>query len=270
MNSGADNASGKEGTGADNASGKEPVDSNYAIGIAIIIAALLVSATIYTSFSSLTASLGNLKLAAANGVAPAAGTVAQQPPQPRQAAAPPKQPSAQAANIKLDGLPFRGSANAKVTIVEYSDFQCPFCKRAYPTVQQVMKDYDGKVKFYYKAFPLSFHQNAEKSAEAYYCALEQGKQWEYHDKLFENSQADGTGLNAPDLKKYAADLGLDTTKFNDCLDSGRMAAKVSADAAEGSQNGVSGTPTFFINGESLVGAQPYPAFKSLIDSKLAG
>lgn len=247
----------------------EEAEPQYVIGIAIILAALLVSATVYVSLSSLSASFGSIKLAAAAGGTLGAAQVAQQPPAQPSQAAPSGQPSAQAANIKLDGLPYLGSPDAKVAVVEYSDFQCPFCTRAFPTVKQVLKDYNGKIKFYYKHFPLSFHQNAQKAAEAYECALDQGKQWEYHDKLFENSQADGSGLNAADLKKYASELGLDTAKFNDCLDSGRMAGKVSADTAEGAQNGVSGTPTFFINGEAIVGAQPYSAFKAVIDAKLA-
>jgi len=254
---------------AHGAHGKE-TEPQYVIGIAIILAALLVSATVYVSLSSLSASFGGIKLAAAAGGTPSAAPAAQQPSaQPQQAAPPSRQPAAQAANIKLDGLPYLGSPDAKVTVVEYSDFQCPFCTRAFPTVKQVLKDYNGKIKFYYKHFPLSFHQNAQKAAEAYECALDQGKQWEYHDKLFENSQGDGSGLNVPDLKRYAAELELDATAFNSCLDGGQKASKVGADTAEGSQNGVSGTPTFFINGEALVGAQPYSAFKAVIDAKLA-
>ncbi|MEM2138121.1 MAG: thioredoxin domain-containing protein [Candidatus Anstonellaceae archaeon] len=254
----------------ENGAGKgKTIDQHYVIGIAVILAALLVSATVYVSFSSLSDSLGAIKLAAAAGGAPAAA-VAQQPrAQPQQAAPPQAQAPLSAGSIKLDGLPYKGGADAKVTIVEYSDFQCPFCQRASPTVKQMLSEYGNKIKFYYKHFPLSFHQNAQKSAEAYECALEQGKQWEYHDKLFEKSQADGTGLNNADLKKYAVELGLDANAFNSCLDSGRMAGKVSADTAEGSQNGVSGTPAFFINGEAVVGAQPYSAFKQVIDRKLA-
>lgn len=244
-------------------------NGSYVLGIAIILAALLLSVTVYSSLSSLSTSIGAIKLAAAPGGAPAA-QVAQQPQaQPQQAAPQQAQAPARAGSIKLDGLPYQGADNAKVTIVEYSDFQCPYCQRASSTVKQVLAEYGGKVKFYYKHFPLSFHQNAQKAAEAYECALEQGKQWEYYDKLFEKSQGDGTGLNAADLKKYARELGLDGTAFDSCLDSGKMAGKVSADTAEGSQNGVSGTPAFFINSEPLVGAQPYPAFKEVIDRKLA-
>ena len=240
--------------------------AQYFLAISVVLAAVLISAAVYFSATSLSYSIAAIKFGA--GAGPAAGTIAAAPSQQgqqQQAAAPPQQAAPGAANINLAGLPFRGSADAKVAIVEYSDFQCPFCARAYPTINQILKDYDGKVKFYYKHFPLGFHQNAQKSAEAYECALDQGKQWEYHDKLFENSQADGTGLNLADLKKYAAGLGLDTAKFNSCLDGGQKAAKVGADASEGAQNGVGGTPTFFINGKTLVGAQPYSAFKAILD-----
>lgn len=244
-------------------------DAHYVVGIAIILAALLVSATVYISLSSLSSTIGNLKLSAApSGWAAGGVQQAAQPNQQAQAAQP-QQQQQQAADIKLQGLPYQGAANAKVTVVEYSDFQCPFCKRAYPTVKQLLSEYGDRIKFYYKHFPLSFHQNAQKAGEAYECALEQGKQWEYHDVLFEKGNGDGSGLNVADLKQYAADLKLDTAKFNSCLDSGKFASKVQTDTAEGAANGVSGTPTFFINGQAVVGAQPYATIKSVVDAKLA-
>ncbi len=263
------------GAGLAIASGDENT-AHYFLAVALILSAVLLSAAVYFSMSSLSSSIAAIKFGTAAGAAPSAGIIAAAPAQQgaqgqqQAAAAPQQQAAAGAAIINLAGLPFKGTADAKVAIVEYSDFQCPFCARAYPTVKQVLKDYDGKVKFYYKHFPLGFHQNAQKAAEAYECALDQGKQWEYHDKLFDNSQGDGTGLNIADLKKYAADLGLDTAKFNSCLDGGQKAAKVQADTAEGAANGVSGTPTFFINGQAVVGAQPYSAFQQAIDAKLAG
>ena len=128
-------------------------------------------------------------------------------------------------------------------------------------------------------YPLSFHANAQKSAEAFECAKDQGKEWEYHDKLFQVGEADGTNLAVVDLKQYAVDLTLDATRFNSCLDSGEKAAVVSADVAQldaKSQEfaawGIDGigTPTFLVNGKPLVGAQPYAAFKATIDAALAG
>ena len=169
--------------------------------------------------------------------------------------------------ISLDDDPVMGSEDAPVTIVEFSDFQCPFCARFFSqTLPLIEKDYidSGKVKLVYRDFPLSFHQNAQKAAEASECADEQGKFWEYHDKMFENQNA----LDTTSLKKYAEDLGLDTAEFNDCLDSGQMASKVQNDVNDGQKYGVTGTPTFFINGIKVVGAQPYSAFHEVINQEL--
>lgn len=167
----------------------------------------------------------------------------------------------------VDDDPAKGPANAKVTIVEFSDYQCPYCGRVEPTVKQILSTYGDKVRFVYRDFPLSsLHQNAQKASEASECADKQGKFWEYHDKLYQNQSA----LDVTSLKKYAADLKLDTTKFNQCLDSGEMTAEVQKDEQDGVTAGVDGTPSFFINGESIVGAQPFEAFKAIIDAKLAG
>jgi protein-disulfide isomerase len=162
--------------------------------------------------------------------------------------------------------PARGPENAKVTIVEFSDFQCPFCSRAIKTVDDVVKQYDGKVRLVFRQFPLDFHQQAAKAAEASLCAGDQGKFWEYHDKLFANQQA----LQVEDLKKYAGELSLDAAKFGECLDSGTKAAQVSADLEAGKKVGVNGTPAFFINGVMISGAQPIEEFKAIIDEELKG
>jgi len=154
----------------------------------------------------------------------------------------------------------------KITIVEFSDFECPFCGRAAPTVKQVLATYGDKVELVYKHFPLNFHPNAQKAAEASECAKDQGKFQEYHDILFQNQRA----LGIDNLKQYADNLGLNTNTFNNCLDSDEKADLVKADFQEGSSKGVTGTPTFFINGEQLVGAQPFEAFKEIIDRQLDG
>lgn len=161
--------------------------------------------------------------------------------------------------------PTTTTGDGVVTIVEYSDFECPFCARALPTLEQVKNTYGDMVVIEYKHFPLSFHPNAQKAAEASECARDQGEFWPYHDILFANQDA----LTVPDLKGYAADLGLDTNTFNSCLDSGEKAGIVAADMAEGRAFGVTGTPAFNIGGELLVGAQPFSAFKEIIDRKLA-
>lgn len=168
-------------------------------------------------------------------------------------------------NINLNGKIARGDPNAKVIIVEFSDFQCPFCLRVQPTIEQILKDYNGSVKLYYKHFPLSqIHPYAQKAAEASELAADQGKFWEYHDKLFQNQD----NLDLESLKKYAAELGLDMERFNRGLENNEKAAIVENDLQEGINLGVRGTPTFFINGRVLVGAQPYSAFKQIIDEEL--
>lgn len=159
----------------------------------------------------------------------------------------------------------RGSFDAPVTLVEFSDFECPFCERIFPTLNKILSDYQGKVRLVYKYFPLSFHPNAQKAAESAECAFEQGKFWEYHDKLFENQPA---GFSVDKFKQWAGDLGLNTAQFNSCLDGGKYAQKVQADFQEGQQNGVNGTPATFVNGQLVSGAQSYESFKQIIDNLL--
>jgi len=168
-------------------------------------------------------------------------------------------------DVSIDGAPSRGPANAPVTIVEFSDFQCPYCARVQSELAKVRETYNDKVRIVYKDFPLSIHNNAQKAAEASRCAREQNKYWEYHDVLFQN----GSALSPDNLKKFAADLQLDTAKFNACLDSGKYAAAVNKDIADGTKVGVSGTPAFLVNGRFLSGAQPFSAFQEAIDDALA-
>lgn len=163
----------------------------------------------------------------------------------------------------------KGDANAPVKIVECSEFQCPYCKRyidqTYGTILENYVD-TGKASYEFRHFPLSFHQYAQKAAEATECAGEQGKFWEYHDILFANQ----ANLDADSLKAYAVNLGLDATKFDTCLDSGKYEDKITEDMNYCAGKGVSGTPSFIINGQLLVGAQPYSAFQQVIESALSG
>ncbi len=158
-----------------------------------------------------------------------------------------------------------GNKNAKVKLVEYSDFECPYCERAYPTIKQLIQEYGDRISVEFKHFPLSFHPNAAKAAEASECAAEQGKFWQFHDYAFEHQ----TSLSLGALKQWAGAIGLNTSKFNTCLDSGKYAAKVAAQQQEGEQLGVSGTPTVFVNGQAIVGAQPYSVFKQAVDEALS-
>ena len=161
--------------------------------------------------------------------------------------------------------PARGPKEAPVTIVEFSDFECPYCGAAHDTVEQVMTTYPGKVRLVYRQFPLSFHPHAAKAAEASLCAADQGKFWEYHDVLFKNQKK----LEPTELKAHASEVGLDGQKFGQCLDSGDKKKAVDADQQAGLAAGVGGTPAFFINGIFLNGAQPIDEFKKVIDGELA-
>ncbi len=174
----------------------------------------------------------------------------------------------EAPTITLEGANTMGSEDAPVVIVEWSDFQCPFCSRfALETAPSIKQNYvdTGKVLFVYKHFPLdSIHPMATPAALASECAAEQGKFWEYHDKVFENMAS----LSTANLKKWAGDLGLNTATFNSCLDSQKYADKVKADLQEGLAAGIRGTPGFLVNGELVSGAQPYSVFQQIIEAQL--
>lgn len=176
--------------------------------------------------------------------------------------------------------PVLGDPNAKVTIVEFSDFQCLYCRSFYKdTYGQLKKDYidTGKVKLVFRDYPLPFHTAAEPAALASLCADDQGKFWQYHDKIFEEQQkrepntsvvSKTIDFDVNDLKSWARQIGLNTTEFNNCLDSAQHENEVQADLAAAIEVGVDGTPSFFINGQLLIGAQPYPVFKQIIDQVL--
>jgi len=166
--------------------------------------------------------------------------------------------------VDTAGRPIRGNPNAPVTIVEFSDFQCPYCSRARPTVNRVRETYGDKVRVIFRNFPLQIHAEAQKAGEAATCAGEQGKFWEMHDRLFANQAK----LRVADLKEHATALGLNAEAFNQCLDSGKHAADLQKDVEQGADYGVSGTPAFFINGRPLVGAQPFESFAQVIDDEL--
>lgn len=167
--------------------------------------------------------------------------------------------------VAADGRPTRGPAKAPIEIIEFSDFECPFCLRAFPTVSRVLQTYGDKIRFTYRHYPLQNHPNARPAAEASACAAEQDKFWEYHDRLFS-----GQGkLSLADLRQHAADVGLNAIAFNDCLESHKFAKQVEEDIEAGNRVGVNGTPAFFINGRILSGAQPYEVFQRVIDEELA-
>jgi len=160
--------------------------------------------------------------------------------------------------------PSKGPEGAKVTIVEFSDFECPYCVRAEATVKEVLAAYGDKVRLVYRDYPLPNHAKAPKAAEAAHCAGDQNKYWEMHERLFSTGR-----LTVPELKQHAKDLGLDAAKFDGCLDGGEKAKLVEEHKKAGEEAGVSGTPAFFINGRPLQGAQPLSEFKRLIDAELS-
>ena len=170
------------------------------------------------------------------------------------------------ARIEVEAIgPSKGSADAPITLVEFSDFECPFCVRVLPTLDQVQEKYGDQVRIVYRQFPLNgIHPNAQLSAEASLCADAQGKFWEMHDAIFEaRGKADADGL-----KTMAVDLGMDPEVFNGCLDSREFRGQVEADLEAGRKAGVTGTPALFINGRFLSGAQPFNVVAKVIDDEL--
>lgn len=170
--------------------------------------------------------------------------------------------------VSIGDSPSLGPPDAPVTIIEFSDYECSFCARWHQQVyKQLMKEYEGKIRFVYRDFPLdSIHPNATPAAMAAHCAGEQGAYFPFHDALFTYQY----GLGREAYLSYAADLGLDAASFQTCLDENRYASKVEESLRYGFSLGVSSTPTFFINGIALVGAQPYEVFQQIIEKELAG
>ena len=246
------------------------MDEKLYLPTSVFLSALILAGTIFIVGSGISTQMSELKTGLtvlgtntgdsgnAGNTQPTGNTQPIQPTEPT--------PTVDLSNIEDDD-PVDGSSDAPVTIVEFSDYECPFCGRFYnDALKQIRSEYidTGKVRVVYRDFPLSFHPDAQKAAEAAECAGKQNKYWEMHDKLFENN----TALGVANLKQYAVDIGLNAEQFNSCLDNGETASEIRADFSDGSAAGVSGTPTFFINGQKIVGAQPYAAFKAAIDAAL--
>lgn len=169
--------------------------------------------------------------------------------------------------VKIDPgkSPVKGPGDAKVTIIEFSDFQCPYCKRGRDTMDAVLKAYPKDVKVVFKHYPLPFHKEAEPAAKASWAAQQQGKFWEFHDELFNNQDKLGSGFYLETAKK----LKLDEKKFKADMESAEAAKQVKLDADTGSKNGIQGTPGFFVNGVAVKGAYPVDHFKKLVDRWLS-
>ncbi len=226
---------------------------------ALIVAGALVGSAfmISQSMTEMSGSLEEMKTALKDATAPRQG---------QQAAAPQRGPDpSRRYEVKTDGAPTRGADDAKVTIVELSDFQCPFCSRVKPTLKQLLGDYPDEVQIIFKHLPLDFHTKAPAAHAAAEAAHKQGKFWEMHDKIFSN-QAE---MGPEKYEEYAAEIGLDIEQFKKDAASAAIKQRVDDDKKEAASLGVTGTPSFFINGRYLSGAQPAEAFKRVIDEELA-
>ncbi len=164
--------------------------------------------------------------------------------------------------VSTGGRPEKGPKDAPITMIVFSDYECPFCRRAESTVEEVLKKYEGKIKYVFRDYPLPFHAKAKPAAVAANCAIPQGKFFEYNQKLFV------TDLSPENYKKIAGDLGMDQKKFDECV-AKNDEKTIDQDLADGAAVGVNGTPAFFINGRMLSGAQPFEAFKVIIDEEVA-
>ncbi|MBU3957350.1 DsbA family protein [Patescibacteria group bacterium] len=173
--------------------------------------------------------------------------------------------------IVSSGAASKGKEDASVTIVEFSEYQCPYCGRyVAETYPQILEEYGDKIRYVFHDYPLSFHPHAQKLAEVARCAGDQDQYWEMHDLIFENQGVWSSKQNVEtDINSYVSQLGLDKEKFDECLVSGKYTQAVKDDSELGTEVGVQGTPTFFINGQKLVGAQPFESFKAIIDAELA-
>ena len=171
-----------------------------------------------------------------------------------------------AVTVEVGDAPSQGPASARVTVVEFGDFECPWCGQEEPVVTQMLSDYAGRIRFVFKEFPLgSVHPYAEPCAEAALAANAQGKFWPFHDTLYAHQSA----LTRADLDGYASTLGLDMTQFDAALDQGTFKSAVAADVAQGKSLGVTGTPTFFVNGVAVAGLVPYSQLQGVINQQLA-
>lgn len=239
---------------------KSEVAVSYVLPMSIVLGAVIISASMFYNTNVLLRKFANSSIVSAGASAQEQGAVLGAQADSKPVVVPQR---ADAAVL--------GNKSSQVTMVEFTDFQCPYCQRFFQdTYGQLKAKYidTGKIKFVSRHYPLPFHQNAQKAAEAAECSNRQGKYAEYHDLLFTKGESDGTGLNVPELKQYAQDLGLNTTIFNTCLDKGEAAEVVKKDLADGQGVGVGGTPTFFINGKRVVGALPYTAFEQAIEQAL--
>jgi protein-disulfide isomerase len=240
-------------------SGGSRVVAAIVVGVALVIGAWIVGTAMdrqSEQVGAVAAALGELDDAVRAGGAPPGRQRAEGPALP--------DPSKRY-TVDVGTAPIRGGKDAKITIVEFSDFQCPFCSRVNPTLAQINQTYGDKVRVAFKHLPLRIHPDAPAAHAAAEAAHRQGKFWEMHDKIFANQR----DLKPEKFRDYAKESGLDVVKFDKDVASPDVKKKIDADSQEADKLGVSGTPAFFINGRYLSGAQPFEAFKKMIDEELA-
>jgi protein-disulfide isomerase len=252
----------------------------HVLGASLIVAALIISGTMLYMYHSMTSGYQAVMQAAGQYVGTAAGSNGGSAPSGSagSAAGTAAAPAAAAApgapvNIALKAnVPYLGSSSAKVTVVEYADYECPYCEKFFTdTWPDIYSKYvkTGKIKFIYQDFAF-LGPDSNTAAEASHCAADQSKFWQYHDYLFSHQGAEGSGWATADhQKEFAQAVGLNTSQFNSCLDSGKYKQEVLDETAAGKTYGVSGTPSVFVNGVILVGAQPTTTFEQAIDAALA-
>ena len=232
-------------------SGSQTLVAALILGVAIVAGALLIR----ISVDNAAREVAGLKEALVQGP---------QAPSPSQAAQPGRPDPGRRYSVNTQGSPSKGKADAKLAIVAFSDFQCPFCRRVNPTLEQIQKEYGDKVRIVFKHLPLEMHAKAPAAHAAAEAAHQQGKFWEMHDLIFSNQEA----MSPEKYVEYAKQLHLDLARFERDVASGQVKGRIDADSQEAERLGVSGTPAFFVNGRFLSGAQPFPAFKELIDQEL--
>ena len=243
-------------------SGSSTIVAAVVLGLSIVTASFILKGAIDESGAQLAAVAAQMQEATAKLAAAPSGAPGRPPARPSRPGRP--DPSKEYP-ISIGKSPTKGPDSAPVKIVEWSDFQCPFCRRANPTLAQIQKEYGDKVQFAFKHMPLSMHTKAPGAHKAAEAAGIQGKFWEMHDLIF----ADQRGMSDEKYEEYAKQLGLDVAKFNKDRQSPQVEARLNSDMAEASKLGVTGTPAFFVNGRYLSGAQPFASFKTLIDEQLA-
>jgi protein-disulfide isomerase len=224
------------------------------LGASILVGAYLLTKSIDRGSAELASLNESLKTAAAAAPAAAARPSGPKRPDPKKVH-----------DIEVGDAPIRGSKSAKITVVEWADFQCPFCVRVNPTLEQIKKEYGDKVRFAFKHLPLSMHAKARAAHQAAEAAHRQGKFWEMHDLIFESPR----DLSPEVYLRYANEIGLDIDRYNSDLSSSSVRKVIDDDLAMAGKLGVTGTPSFFINGRFLSGAQPYGSFARVIDEELA-